>query len=415
MYHARVRRPSTPVVPDIQSGGPFLGLAPFLRLNIAGIDLRPAAREILAQAQAAGDDADLWMNLAIVTLCLGQRDLGLAMQAQALALRRVYHLPAARRPARARLLLLAVPGDLAANTPLECLLEDSDIDLDYCYLSGDDPCAEPLPEHDALMVAISESDANRALLAALEPLLARWHRPVLNAPQCIPTVGRETASAMLGDAPGVLMPPTWRASRLGLAAVAAGTAELAGHWPGAAFPVLLRPVGSHAGRDLERLAGRADLAAYLARVDAAEFYLSPFIDYRSADGLYRKYRVALIGGQAYACHMAVSAHWMIHYVNAGMYEDAQKREEEAGFMDGFAAFARAHAAALKAIHARTGLDYVCIDCAQTPDGQLLVFEVDHAMVVHAMDPPELFPYKQAQMRKVSQALRDLVLARVAAR
>ena len=53
--------------------------------------------------------------------------------------------------------------------------------------------------------------------------------------------------------------------------------------------------------------------------------------------------------------MGVSQHWMIHYLNAGMYEDAAKRAEEAHFMDAFDAFAERHAAAFEAIHARIGL------------------------------------------------------------
>lgn len=113
--------------------------------------------------------------------------------------------------------------------------------------------------------------------------------------------------------------------------------------------------------------------------------------------------MALIDGQPFACHMGVSSHWMIHYVNAGMYEDAAKRAEELAFMEGFAAFAARHAGTLAAIHQRSKLDYVCIDCAETRDGELLIFEIDHAMVVHAMDPEDLFPYKQVHMRKVKQA------------
>jgi len=97
---------------------------------------------------------------------------------------------------------------------------------------------------------------------------------------------------------------------------------------------------------------------------------------------------------------------MIHYVNAGMYEDAQKREEENAFMEHFDDFALRHRAALDAIYQRTHLDYVCIDCAETQDGQLLIFEVDHTMVVHAMDPEHLFPYKQFHMQKVKNAFRN---------
>ena len=57
------------------------------------------------------------------------------------------------------------------------------------------------------------------------------------------------------------------------------------------------------------------------------------------------------------------------------------------------------------------LDYVAIDCAETRDGRLLVFEAGTAMIVHRMDPPELFPYKQAQMDKVCDAFIGMLRAR----
>jgi hypothetical protein len=120
-------------------------------------------------------------------------------------------------------------------------------------------------------------------------------------------------------------------------------------------------------------------------------------------------RIALIDGRPYACHMGVSSHWMIHYLNAGMYDDPKKREDEAAFMDGFDAFAERHRAAFEAIYELTGLEYLCIDCAETKDGQLLIFEIDPTMVVHSMDPADLFPYKQLHMKKVKDAFRKLLL------
>ena len=95
---------------------------------------------------------------------------------------------------------------------------------------------------------------------------------------------------------------------------------------------------------------------------------------------------------------------MIHYLNAGMAESAEKRAEEARFMADFdTGFAVRHAAAFKVINERIGLDYLGIDCAETRDGKLLIFEVDSCMIVHAIDPVDVFPYKQPQMRKVFDA------------
>ncbi len=71
-------------------------------------------------------------------------------------------------------------------------------------------------------------------------------------------------------------------------------------------------------------------------------------------------------------------------------------------------FAIRHRAAFEALYARIGLDYFAIDCAETHDGRLLLFEADVAMIVHAMDRADLFPYKGPQMRKVFQAFQGLV-------
>jgi hypothetical protein len=63
---------------------------------------------------------------------------------------------------------------------------------------------------------------------------------------------------------------------------------------------------------------------------------------------------------------------------------------------------------LDALAKRVGLDYFGIDCGETPEGELLIFEADVAMIVHAMDPPDLFPYKGPQMRKVFEAFRAML-------
>lgn len=384
----------------------FIGLAPFLRLSIAGDDLRPVAQALLERARQAPDTPGLWMNLATAFLTLGERALGLDIQAQALQQQRRFTLPARRQPARCRLLVLLAAGDLAENTPIDCLLEDSQVELIYQYVSAADPLPADLPAHDALLVGLSATAASRPILDALVARLAHWPKPVINAPQYIPNVERETASALLQGVPGLQIPATWPVDRATLAAIAGGAQPIGDAFPGCRFPVILRPLGAHGGHGLARLDSPAEMVAYLAAEPDPHFYLSNFIDYSGPDGQFRKLRVALIDGRPFACHMGVSSHWMIHYVNAGMYEDAAKRAEELAFMEGFAAFAARHAGALAAIHQRSQLDYVCIDCAETRDGELLIFEIDHAMVVHAMDPEDLFPYKQVHMQKVKQAFED---------
>jgi glutathione synthase/RimK-type ligase-like ATP-grasp enzyme len=390
----------------------YLGLAPFLRLSTDCGDLRHVAQALLERATQDTENAVLWMNMSTAFFSVHQHQLGMSMQQQALQLQRQYHLPGTVQPARCHVLILMAPGDLAENTPIDCLLEFGAVDLTFYYATLDAPLPADIPPHDVLLVAMSETDHNRPLLKVLESLLANWNKPVVNRPQFIPNVERNTASLLLQNAPGLVMPLTHQVTRHYLEDVARGIVTLTDIYADCPFPIILRPLGSHAGRDLVRIDDAAAIASYLEAVPDNAFYLSRFVDYSGADGLFRKYRVALIDGTPYACHMAISSHWMIHYVNAGMYRDAGKRAEEAAFMDHFADFARRHKAALDAIYQRCGLDYICLDCAESRDGQLLIFEVDHAMVVHAMDPEDLFPYKQEHMLKVRTAFENLLFTRM---
>ena len=77
-------------------------------------------------------------------------------------------------------------------------------------------------------------------------------------------------------------------------------------------------------------------------------------------------------------------------------------------------FAVRHAAALQALAERVALDYFAIDCGETKDGALLLFEADVAMIVHAMDPPEKYAYKLPAMRKLFAAFADLLRSAAAA-
>lgn len=400
---------SAAFLPDSRPAAGPLGLAPLLRANLAGQDLAPLCQSLLQRAAADADDACALLDAGLILQFHGNPELALQLQREALRLRRHYVFPAKSAP-RLRLLAFMAPGDLMANVPIECLLEDSDIELHLYYAMLDDVDFAEIPEHDVLFVALSDTEANRPILDAWLPLLAEWPRPVLNKPQHIGNVGRDVAARLLADLPGVAMPPTLRVCRALLERIAAAPAPASQLLGGIDFPLLVRPVDSHAGHDLHKVDNAAELASALASIAGDELFVAPFIDYRSADGQFRKYRVVLVDGQPFAVHMGISSHWMIHYLNAGMADDAAKRAEEAAFMASFdTAFAVRHAAALAGIGERIGLDYLGIDCAETADGRLLVFEVDHAMVVHAMDPVDLYPYKPATMHKLFAAFRAMLL------
>jgi hypothetical protein len=337
-----------------------------------------------------------------------QRENGLALIDAALSGSPLFRVRG--RPLRAatlRVLALAAPGDLMVNTPLDFITNHLDVQLDVLFLVPGRPLPDVIPDHDLMFVAISEAGPDD--LARIRALCAAWPRPVLNDPAALPVLARDALSRRLVGIPGLHCPATIRATRAMLERVCDRPPELKLLLPGAAYPLLLRPVGSHAGAGLQRLEDAAALAAALAGSDAAEFYLARFVDYRSPDGLFRKYRVVFIAGVPFLCHMAVSAHWMIHYLNAGMTACAHKRNDEARAMASFErGFAARHARAFAAIRQVLPFDVFSIDCGELPDGRLVVFEADTAAIIHAMDPVDVFPYKQVQMRRVFDAFAALL-------
>lgn len=387
----------------------LIGLAPLMRKAFAEEDLKPIAAELIERATNNPHDAHAYMDLATVLLLSGHAETALSTQMLALQMQALYSI-AAKRETTIRLLVLMTNGDLMANTPVEFLVEDSDIALTLLYVGEGIPAITELPEHDVLFVAIGEADDKRDLLLSLEAIVKDWPRPVLNYPARIAELGRDRACALMQSASTIEMPTAVRITRAQMQALADEQCSLETLIPATDFPIIARPLGSHAGNGLRKIVSVDAVADYLQAVPSEEFYIARFVDYRSSDGLFRKYRIMLIDGQAYISHMGISKHWMIHYLNAGMTDSAEKRAEEARFMADFDTdFAQRHAQAFAEIHQRTGLDYVGIDCGETADGKLLIFEVDSDMIVHAMDPVDMFPYKQAPMQKLFAAFRALLL------
>lgn len=355
-----------------------------------------------------GDPAARLYDTGILRQLAQQRDNGLALLDAALCASHLFRVRGQLTgPKTLRLLALAAPGDLMVNTPLDFITNHLDVQLDVLFLVPGCPLPVVIPEHDVMFVAISEADP--AMLARVRALCARWPRPVLNDPAALPLLARDTLSERLADVPGLYSPPTVRAKRATLDRACERPSLLKPMLRGASYPMLLRPLGSHAGAGLKKVQDPKGLAATLAESTTPEFFLCPFVDYRSSDGMFRKYRIAFIGAVPFLCHMAVSAHWMVHYLNAGMTDCEQKREDEAQAMAGFErGFAARHAGAFAAIHRVLPFDVFSIDCAELPDGRLLVFEADTAAIIHAMDPIDLFPYKQAQMGRVFAAFGSLL-------
>ena len=391
-----------------------IGMAKLAKMAFDGLNLRPLWAELINKLRDGTADAGEGLDLSLIAQLLGDRQAGLAIQHEVLLSHRLFRAASVCNQPRLRVLALAAATDMGSNTPIEFLLEDSGIELMVLYVISEAELPVPLPDHDIAIVIASDSEDCRAALRKIDAAVPRWPRPLLNLPALVGSLDRDKLHRLLSGIEGLTIPATLVVTRERLVEVA-GTAEaLADIAAGLAFPVIVRPRGSHAGSRLARIDDVAAMAHYLTDRDEELFFISGFIDYASDDGLFRKYRVVFIDGRPYACHMAIADRWDIWYLNAGMSASAAKRLEEETFMRTFEiAFGRRHQAALAAMAERIGLDYFTVDCAEARDGSLLVFEADNTAVVHNMDPSDIFPYKSPQMRKIFQAFATMLERRAA--
>jgi glutathione synthase/RimK-type ligase-like ATP-grasp enzyme len=383
----------------------IVGMQAIVSHLFAEHDINPLWNELMQRVALDGTDAAAMLDLATILHSLGKADEARRVLQGAVSLQRDFCIVHGngRGP---RLLAFVTPGDFMANTPLDFLLAGSDCVLWLHYVDADTISLDDLPAHDVAFMAIGELSENVPVLNRMEVLLADFPGPVMNNdPRLIRNLTRDGVSAMLAGEPSILSPPTLRFSREELQAVASADACVSA----LAFPLVVRPVSTHAGNGMERITTGAELTAWLEGESASEIYAAPFVDFRGPDQLYNKQRIVFIKGRAYASHMALSEHWIVHYLSAGMARSAAKRAVEQAWMENFDTdFAVRHAEAFAALHRHIGLDYFGIDSAELPDGRLLVFEVDVAMVVHNMDSATLYPYKRVAMRKLFDAFVEAV-------
>jgi hypothetical protein len=380
------------------------GIAVYTRMAFAGVDMMPYWNRLVAQISDDPRGAGVGMDLSIISQLMGDQKTGLSIQADSLRYQRLFRSPCAVANPKLRVLALAAQMDIGGNTPIEFLLEGSDVELITLYVVPGMPLPNPLPDHDVAIVLAPDDSRSRDALAQIDRLVPNWPRPILNLPRHILGLDRHTLCGLLKSVPGLEIPVTNRVSRDWLINLSLRACLLSDVLEEGQFPIIVRPIGSHAGLGLEKLDDPPAIAAYLQNRPEDAFFISRYVDYSSADGLFRKYRIVLIDGKSYACHMAISDQWKIWYLNADMILSEANRAEEAQFMGLYDRdFAERHKAALAELARRICVEYCTIDCAESKDGKLLIFEADNTAIVHDMDPPDIFPYKAPQMRRIFDA------------
>jgi tetratricopeptide (TPR) repeat protein len=315
--------------------------------------------------------------------------------------------PLIKRPAakfRADFRVLALYAPFAGNTPTEFLFKEAAYDTDTLALfSHGEHDAEVLKQDVQVVVnLISDADQAKAVLPQAADLVCRLAKPTVNDPGKIARTTRDAVADLLAGIPGCRVPRVWRHKAGANVSIAALQAVLSD-----SSSILARPVGTHGGDDFEKIEDPAELAAFLERHSGTDRYLIEYIDYRSADDHFRKYRFIFVGGQILPYHLAIGSDWKLHHDNTDMANlPWTQREEESFLNDPATVFSAGHYQALRTIQQRIGLDYFGIDCGLDRAGNLVVFEVNASMLVH--DRNEQFPYKTPAVHRIKAAFDEML-------
>jgi tetratricopeptide (TPR) repeat protein len=330
-----------------------------------------------------------------------------AAYAEAAQIQPLIRRPAAKSPPDFRVLALYAP--FGGNTPTELLFKDAVHDTDTLALfAARDYDAELFSQNIQVVVnLISDADQTEALLPLAADLAGRLGKPIVNDPRKIQKTTRDIVATLLQGIPGCRVPKALRHK----AGADASAAALQAAFPFSS-PVLARPVGTHGGDDFEKIADPEALAAFLSQRPDHDHYLIEYIDYCSADGYFRKYRLIFVDGQILPYHLCIGSDWKLHHINTDMANQPWMQQEEEAFLNNPTSVLHpSHYQALQAIQHRVGLEYFGIDCGLDVSGNLVVFEVNASMLVH--DRNEGFAYKTPAVHRIKLAF-DAMLRKLAA-
>ena len=295
-----------------------------------------------------------------------------------------------------RILLLVSLG--SGNVHVEKLLDDRTFEVTKLVVELFDP-ATPMPPHDLVFNAIGDADScGDALVAAQHLVAAEPH--VLNDPGRVLATTRERTAETLNGLQGAVVPKIRRVKRASLTEAM-----------DVSFPLLLRSPGHHTGHHFERVERPEDVSSAAAQLPGDELFVIEYLDFASADGKFRKYRVMFVDGKLYPLHLAVSNDWKVHFFSAQMADYPEHRAEDQAFLERMDEVLGADAiATLERIAATLGLDYAGIDFALGRNREIIVFEANATMVIVEPASDERWAYRKEPVQRVISAVRIMVKA-----
>src|SRR5262249_49466000 len=134
------------------------------------------------------------------------------------------------------------------------------------------------------------------------------------------------------------------------------------------YPYLIRIAGDHGGVSTIKIDGPNSLGEIeKLNCHGKDMYATEFADFASADGKYRKFRIAVIGSEMFLRHMVVGDTWLLHAQRRAGDTAAEEERMLETFDD---KVAPGIAPIVDEMTRRMDLDYFGIDCNIDDEGRM---------------------------------------------
>lgn len=181
--------------------------------------------------------------------------------------------------------------------------------------------------------------------------------------------------------------------------------------------MLLRPPGQHGSAGLLRIDDPAQIVTEATTPRSCT--VTDFVDFRSGDGLWRKYRMVYAGDRLFRRHVLADREWNItRDARRFMHEHPQLIAEEQDWISRPPAL-EADSVEVRALHQFRALqlDLGVTDFALPPDGDRVIFEINACVQItnhEAEREAGTRRYFESNNARILDALLELIRARAAA-
>jgi hypothetical protein len=242
------------------------------------------------------------------------------------------------------------------------------------FLSNQPSQTLNLPIEGVLVNYLSDPDLYNIALSKATELVSKTHRACFNDPQHIFKTRRDQLETTLQNIVGLCTPRTIRFSPQHpndfIQAIQQNQLR---------YPIILRLAGDQGGISTVRLDSAGDLdRIYVLPWGGRTVHASEWLEYCDSDGLYRKHRIIMIGGEPVLRHVIIGEQWLLHASNR--LKTSRVEQEESYCLKNFAQETLPGITGnLSEIYQRVGLDFFGIDCHIAKDGKITIFEVNATM------------------------------------